>query len=103
MNEFQEANVKFKNQWKRNIDERHRVLDLPEIPNDMNVWITSGTLQDREGLVTSSHQSPRSYIVDTPVGSVRCNRSQLNVLPSTNTSSNEWTSSHTSEDNYSSK
>ena len=103
MDEFQEANMKFKNQQKRNIDERHRGLDLPEIPNDTNVWITLGNLQDREGLVTSSHQSPRPYIVDTPVGSVRCNRSQLNVIPSTNTSSNKWTSSPTSEDNYSSQ
>ena len=72
MEDFQEANVKFKKQQKRNFDEKHRALDLPEIPKDMNVWITSGT-PARQGRVTSSHQSPRSYIVDTPAGSVRCN------------------------------
>ena len=79
MEEFQEANVKFKNQQKRNFDERHRGLDLPEIPKDTNVWIILGT-SARQGRVTSSHRSPQSYIVDTPVGSVRRNQSQLNVI-----------------------
>ena len=74
-------------QESRNFDERYHVLDLPEIPKD--TCVDHIRYPARQGRVTSSHQSPRYCIVDSPAGSVRHNRSQINVIPSANTSSDQ--------------
>ena len=42
LNEFRKANQEFKQQQKRDFDQRHRVRDLPDIPDNTDVWITSG-------------------------------------------------------------
>ena len=38
---FQELNKQFKARQKRGFDRRHRVRELPELPEDTEVWITS--------------------------------------------------------------
>ena len=51
------------------------------IPSDSKVWITSEGDQAK-GTVTSYANSPRSYLVETPAGTVRRNCQHLNVAPS---------------------
>ena len=52
-----------------------RVKDLPEIPGNTDVWITTDGQPMIEQVVSSAN-APRSYIVHTPTGEVR---RQLNV------------------------
>ena len=84
LQDFQQANDKFKKQQKRNYDKRHRVRDLPEIPDDTDVWITTGR-NPVAGRTVNMADTPRSYIVQTPSGEIRRKRSQLNIDPSTET------------------
>lgn len=78
--EFQQANEKLKQQQKSDYDRRHRVRDLPEIPSDTDVWVTTGGHPIPGRTITQS-DTPRSYIVETPTGETRRNRSQLNIAP----------------------
>ena len=81
LEEFRKQNQKFKAKQKRNFDKRHRTRESDAIPSDSKVWITSEG--DRaEGTVTSPANSPRSYLVETPAGTVRRNCQHLNVAPS---------------------
>ena len=84
LQDFQQANDKFKKQQKRNYDKRHRVRDLPEIPDDTDVWITTGR-NPVAGRTVNMADTPLSYIMQTPSGEIRRNRSQLNIDPSTET------------------
>ena len=54
--------------------------ELDDLPENAKVWITS---EDRlvEGRVIQPAESPRSYLIETPSGVVRRNRSYLNVVP----------------------
>ena len=86
--EFQEANKKLKAQQKKDFDNRHRVSEYPDIPDDTEVCVrTDG--QTVEGRVIRPVETPRSYIVETPTGEVRRNRSQINVTPSGNENRND--------------
>ena len=78
--EFKKKDAEFKRKQKANYDDRHRVRELPEIPDETSAWIRSdrGSVQ---GKVVSPANTPRSYIVDTPSGQVRRNRNQLTVVP----------------------
>ena len=80
--EFQQANEKFKQQQKADYDRCHRVQDLPEIPDNTDVWITTGG-HPVAGRTVTMAETPRSYIVQTPTGEMRRNRSQLNIAPPT--------------------
>ena len=51
MEEFQEANVKFKNQQKRNFDKRRHVLDLTDYQKTRMRGLHRVPLRDREGLL----------------------------------------------------
>ena len=81
LEEFRKQNQKFKDRQKRDFDKRHRVKESDAIPSDSPGWITSegGRM---EGTVVSPANSPRSYLVETPSGTVRRNRVHLNVAPS---------------------
>ena len=70
--EFQQADERFKKQQKTDYDRRHRVRDLPEIPDNTDVWITTGG-QPIAGRTITSADTPRSYIVQTPTGETRRN------------------------------
>lgn len=78
--DFRQKDDRFKRKQKKNFDHHHRVQDLPDIPDDSAVWISSGSTPVR-GRIVSSTAAPRSYIVDTPTGPVRRNRFHLGVAP----------------------
>ena len=78
--EFRQANEKLKQQQKADYDRRHRVRDLPEIPNDTDVWVTTGG-HPIPGRTIAQSDTPRSYTVQTPTGEMRRNRIQLNTAP----------------------
>ena len=82
LREFRHVNEQFKGKQKLHHDSRHRVQELPAIPDETNVWVTTDRHQTTGRTVTTAN-TPRSYIVQTPHGEVRRSRSQLNVNPST--------------------
>lgn len=57
---------------------RHCVRDLPLLSPSQPVWITDTKC---EGTVLSSHSTPRSYVVESPSGTIRKNRHHLQPLP----------------------
>lgn len=81
LEEFRTANQKYKEQQKKNFDDRHRVHSLPEIPDNSDVWITTDNC-NISGKTVHPADTPRSYIIRTPTGELRRNRSQINVNPS---------------------
>ena len=74
---FREANQKFKEPQKKHYDCCHCVCNLPEIPANTDVWMTTSDLNIPEMTV----QLPRSYLIQTPTGELQRNRSQINVNP----------------------
>ena len=77
---FREKDEQFKVKQKKNYDRRHRVRELPPIPDNQPVLVRT---RDRitNGRVISPATTPRSYIVSTPAGQTRRNRSHLTVEP----------------------
>ena len=78
--EFKEQDKEFKLKQTQNFDDRHRVKALPDIPDNTNVWVNTNN-PPTKGRVVAHANAPRSYVVDTPSGAIRRNRSQLNVVP----------------------
>ena len=66
----------FKRKQKRNYDHRHRVKQLPDLPDDTGVWVTISE-PPLAGRVVGKAEAPRSYVVNTAKGILRRNRSQL--------------------------
>ena len=85
--EFKRRNGALKRKQKEDFDRRHGVRDQPEIPDDSEVWITSGATPVR-GRISASADTPRSYTVETPTGQVRRNRQHLNMVPESSRNSN---------------
>ena len=56
---------------------------LPELPAGTEVWTTTNR-QPTEGIAAPHPTALRSYTVSTSCGTVRRNRSQLNVIPQPN-------------------
>ena len=81
--EFRRKNEGFKTKQKQNFDARHRVRNAPAIPDDAEVWVNTGQ-EPIQGRVTSAFGLPRSYVVQTPTGEIRRNRSHLNIVPPSN-------------------
>ena len=81
--DFRREDAKFKRKQKKNFDKRHRTRPLPELPVYTEVWTTTNR-QPTEGIVATHPITPRSYTVSTSCGTVRWNRSQLNVIPQPN-------------------
>ena len=79
LSEFRQKNAAFKQKQKSNFDSRHRTREAPEIPDNVDVWV-SGNRQVR-GTVAGPAEQPRSYLVSTPSGDLRRNRSHLNIVP----------------------
>ena len=86
LEEFRRQDGEFKQRQKQDYDHRHTVRRLPLIPDETEVWITSCP-QLIQGLATPA-KAPRSYKVVTESGEVHRNRSHLNVIPDTSTTSN---------------
>ena len=81
--QFKKANAKQKNKQKANYDRRHRVTEDTDIQDDTEVVVRTGG-QTVEGRIVGPAETPRSYIVETPTGEIRRNRSQLTVVPTDN-------------------
>ena len=80
---FKASEAVFKQQQKENFDIRQRTKPLPDIPPQTDVWITTNR-DHSPGTVTATTDAPRSYLVETPSGTVRRNRAQLSVMPKLN-------------------
>ena len=78
LKDFRRTNDKFKRAQKKHYDRRHRVCELPDLPNDTAVWITTDG-NATAGRVVRPAGTPRSYVVQTPGGEMRRTRSQLNT------------------------
>ena len=80
LSEFKQADRQYKERTKEDFDRGHRVRDLPDLPDDQSVWVSSP-----EGPVLGTVVSPavtlRSYIVKTESDEVRQNRCQLRIRP----------------------
>lgn len=63
----------------RVFNKRHRVRNLRQL-TPQPVWITDTKTQ---GTVVSTHSTPRSYVVDSPSGTIRRNRHHLVPMPET--------------------
>ncbi len=80
LDEFERCNLVFKENQQRTYDRQHRVRELPDIPENTEVWVNTKGHQIR-GQVTAPAGTPRSYLVDTPSGLLRRNRHHLIVIP----------------------
>ncbi|KAL8608117.1 hypothetical protein ACOMHN_016572 [Nucella lapillus] len=72
--------TRYKEQQQANFNQRHAARDLPSLQQGDRVWLRD--LQ-RPGQVVGQHNSPRSYIIETPKGTVRRNRAAIVATPST--------------------
>ena len=78
--EFRQKNAEYKGKQKANFDLHHHAREASEIPGQVEVWVNTGSEPVR-GTVTAPTEQPRSYMVNTPSGELRRNRSQLNIVP----------------------
>ena len=76
---MEKNNQQFKQKQQRDYNKRHCRKELKPLPESTDVWITSGD-KPVQGRILSSGETPRSYVVDTPTGQVRRNRSRLNLI-----------------------
>ena len=82
---FQQQNREFKEKQQASFNQRHKVREQQPILPNTEMWITSGE-EPVKGKVVTAANTPRSYLVSTPAGDVRRNRSQLRVVPTPSTS-----------------
>ena len=80
LSQFKMQDAAFKEKQAEQYNQRHRTRDLDILPDDMEVWVTSGNAQT-PGQIICPATTPRSYIVDTPTGQLRRNRTHLNLTP----------------------
>ena len=76
LEDYTEKHKKFKADQKRQYDRRHRVQSLPILPEDQPVWVNTEGRQV-PGTVVQQADTPRSYLLETPSGQVRRNRSHI--------------------------
>ena len=77
---FQEQDLESKSHQKFHFDRHYRVHQLPDIPNQTEVWITTKS-KPTPGIVVGKAGAPRLYIVETEGGFARRNQHHLNVVP----------------------
>lgn len=80
LKEFREEDRLHKKRQKDDYDKRHRTHPLPDLPDGTDVWVNTGR-RSTEGVANPDPSAPRSYTVTTNTGTVRRNRSHLNVVP----------------------
>ncbi|XP_036435970.1 uncharacterized protein K02A2.6-like isoform X1 [Colossoma macropomum] len=68
----------YRQKQKHNYDRRHRVHPMTDLQLGKHVWIKDTV---ERGTVVSSANKPRSYIVETPGGTLRRNRFHLSPTP----------------------
>ena len=76
---FRKQNAKYKAKQKANYDAHYRVRNLLLVPNDTEVWVTTGASSEPVcGTVRDMAGAPRSYNVEVPSGD---NRGDMRVVP----------------------
>ena len=78
---FRQQDQVFKERQKRDFDRRHRVQELPIIPEDTGVWIKSEGEPVQGRVASSATTNPQSYIINVPSGQLQRNRHHLSVIP----------------------
>ena len=76
LSEICKANDQFKGKKKKYFDQCHHTREKSPLQDDGEVWVTSGREPVRGTAVTAA-DSPRSYFVDTPSGTIRRNQQHL--------------------------
>jgi len=80
LEKFRSCNQKYTQKQKFHYDQCHRVRPLPDIPDGLEVWVSTEGRQSR-GHVIAPSNAPRSCIVETTTGQLCRNRSHLNPIP----------------------
>ena len=93
LTEFKIANKRFKDKQKKIFDDSNRVCNLPDIPDNNDVWITTDG-QSTPGMTVRRAEAPPSYIAQIPVGEVHKNRSQRTINPFITTDTKPNANSH---------
>ena len=78
--QFRSSHKTIKERQKYSYDSRHGVCEVPAISDETDVWVTTGP-NIVQGRVVSKSNAPRSYLMETPSGTVRRNRYHLGVVP----------------------
>eukprot|EP00731_Ephydatia_muelleri_P017063 Em0010g161a len=78
LQKFCTSDEETKQRQKENYDLRHGVKTLPELEHGTEVWVTN---RGKRGTITSKTNIPRSYIINTPEGTIRRNRRHLIAVP----------------------
>jgi len=76
---FQRQDSSYKEKMKKQYDRRHRARELPILDEDIPVFIANGRDSNIIPGRIIERASDRLYLVDTPTGISRRNRSHLNV------------------------
>ena len=82
LQKFRTSDEEAKQRQKENYDLRHGVKPLPELEHGTEVWVTN---RGKRGTITSKTNTPRSYIINTPEGTIRRNRRHLIAVPRAST------------------
>ena len=78
--EFCKQDEKFKREQEKQYNRRHHAQNLPDLPDNTPVWVTTNNTSE-PGTVVSPAGTPRSYIVETSNGQVRRNQQHLTPVP----------------------
>ena len=77
---FHQKDAEVKRKQKADYDRCHRARSLLPLPNSTPVWVRTKDRPD-PGRVIQSADTPRSYLVEVPSGTVRRNQSHLSRRP----------------------
>ena len=76
LEQFKAADKRYKKNQKEAYDTRRRVQSLPELDDDLPVWVNMQNGQV-PGTIVHQANTPCLYHVNVPSGQVRCNRRDL--------------------------
>ena len=88
LSQFQKDDLTFKDKQKHDFYRRHRVRDLPELPDNTDVWVTTSNSPTLSRVVTSA-VTPHLFVMQTSTGNIWRNHSHLNVISNTRTNDQE--------------
>lgn len=87
--DLRKAEQRYKDKQRQDYNRRHRAHDMPCLQPGDHVWVRD---MHQRGTVVSQAETPRSYIIETPRGTLRRNRLHLSptpVAPATSSSTPE--------------
>ena len=90
LKKFREQDKEYKVKQKRNYDCHYGTRPLTELPDDIDVWVSTGNNQI-PGQISSSAGTPRSYEVETSGNIIRRNRLHIRPRPTDSETTDEPT------------